>query len=352
MPEKLYKYLLGFYNESDFPSVRKQIKIWSETKPLRGIRVLDATPVFRNTMLKYTALIAAGADLTAVHHPNIPADPEILKLLPEFGIKIHDGQQDYDVIADCAGYFRNISSRYGYAELTRSGLHYYQDAEQPVFSVDSGLLKRFETTLGTGESYLRAMRKLGYSSFAGKRLLIFGGGKVGQGIAWYAAKEKMQVTIADKAEIPVQENISVITESSEIRHAVRSSDYIVSVTGLKDALAEWAQEFAAGSAVIANMGVEDEFGTNLPPERVLNNKMPLNFILEEPTLLRYIDPVFALSNYGLNLLIQQKIPAGINLPQLDFELELINDLRHTSIRDEEIEFILNSAAPFPVFQNL
>ncbi len=339
MTGKLYEYLLDFYDESDFPSVRNQIVRWQAAQPLRGFRVLDAAPVFRNTMLKYTALLAAGAELTVSLHPDIPADPEIVRILPEFGIGLHDGGRAYDVIADCAGCCRAVPSVYGYAELTRSGLHYYKERRQPVLSVDSGLIKRFETMLGTGESYLRAMRHLGYHSFAGKRLLIFGGGKVGQGIAWYAAKEKMQVTIADKMQIQAPENISVITEAEKIRQAIRESDYIVSVTGVKNALSAWTQELSASSALIANMGVEDEFGASLPPDRVLNRKVPLNFILDEPTLLRYIDPVFALSNYALALLVSGRVPAGISLPPPELEQSLIDDLRHTSIREEEIRFI-------------
>lgn len=53
-----------------------------------------------------------------------------------------------------------------------------------------------------------------------------------------------------------------------------------------------------GPALIANMGVEDEFGPEVPAERVLNAKSPLNFVLEEPTHLKYIDPTMALDNYG------------------------------------------------------
>ena len=42
------------------------------------------------------------------------------------------------------------------------------------------------------------------------------------------------------------------------------------------------------------MGVEDEYGETFPADRVLNGKRPLNFLLEEPTQLRYIDATFAL----------------------------------------------------------
>lgn len=57
---------------------------------------------------------------------------------------------------------------------------------------------------------------------------------------------------------------------------------------------EFTQALLEGSAVLANMGVEDEYGEVVPVERVLNNKEALNFILEEPTHLKYIDASLAL----------------------------------------------------------
>ena len=44
---------------------------------------------------------------------------------------------------------------------------------------------------------------------------------------------------------------------------------------------------------------------------MLNNKQPLNFILQEPTLLRYIDPTMALHNQAAVELISGGYTAGI-----------------------------------------
>ena len=59
------------------------------------------------------------------------------------------------------------------------------------------------------------------------------------------------------------------------------------------------------------MGVEDEWGPAVPPDKVLNGKEPLNFILDEPTLLRYIDPTMALHNYAAVQLMQGGTVPGI-----------------------------------------
>ena len=44
------------------------------------------------------------------------------------------------------------------------------------------------------------------------------------------------------------------------------------------------------------MGVEDEYGPHVFETQVLHMKKPLNFILEEPTHLKYIDASLALHN--------------------------------------------------------
>ena len=141
--EKLLRYLLEFYQLSDFPAVAAQIHAWRTTRPLAKLKILDATPIFRNTLVKYLVLLAGGADLTVSAGRDIPCDPEIVKLLPDFGIPVADADtfnETFDAVADCAGRHKDISSRCGYAELTRSGLEYYRNCSQPVFSVDSGVL--------------------------------------------------------------------------------------------------------------------------------------------------------------------------------------------------------------------
>ena len=77
---------------------------------------------------------------------------------------------------------------------------------------------------------------------------------------------------------------------------LRRADLVVTATGRKDAAAPYAADLLAGHAVLANMGVEDEFGPDVPADRVLNAKAPLNFALPDPTRMRYIDPTMALHN--------------------------------------------------------
>ena len=135
----LQTYLSGFYGAEEYPALRVQIDSWSAVRPLAGLSVLDGTPVFRNTMTKYLALLAGGAELTVVLGDGIPHDPEIARLLPEFGIPVLSGEEarrrEFDVVLDCAGVNTAVKSKYGYVELTRSGMYRRACSASPCSSV-------------------------------------------------------------------------------------------------------------------------------------------------------------------------------------------------------------------------
>ena len=51
------------YARIEYPVLARQFADFGRTRPLAGLRVLDATPVFENTLAKHAALAAAGAQL-------------------------------------------------------------------------------------------------------------------------------------------------------------------------------------------------------------------------------------------------------------------------------------------------
>ena len=348
--DKLFEFISKYYSPPEYPALAAQWRRWEKSKPLASAKILDATPVFRNTLVKYAALLAGGADLTITVGKNIPCDPAILEIVPEFGIKVASPEElalsTWDVVADCAGSARCAGSKYGNVELTRSGLEYYKNWKKPVFSADSGVLKKLETILGTGEGFLRAMKQSGFTDFKGKNILVFGGGKVGTGVARYAASAGACVTVADLQPISLPEHIKFLNAShpQSVREAIAGAWCIVSVTGIAGALSQWCDDLAASCAIIANMGVEDEFGTSLPSSRVLNHKSPLNFILEEPTHLKYIDATMALNNYGIVKLLSSDLPAGINFPERKLEKSIVDDIKNGGLIASEMSFITDELA--------
>lgn len=332
--------LNGKYTKQEYPALAEQIEHWGRTKPFRGIGILDATPIFNNTLLKYSALIAAGADLKVGISDKLPHDPSCIDFLNDIGIATvrDDGTlREFDVIMDCGAVFSHVHSRKGYVELTRSGYYGYENSGKPVFMADSGLIKQIETTLGTGEGYFRAMEQLGYDNCDGRLLVVFGSGKVGRGLILYGLRHGARVvTVTDTATAgdigcPVVD----FRDEDAVNNLIATADFIVSATGIGGALSRFAKALDSSKALIANMGVEDEFGAELPAERVLNDKRPLNFILAEPTHLRYIDATMALDNEGALYLLNGNNGSGIIEPPADMEQKLLRTtVEHGAIADE------------------
>jgi adenosylhomocysteinase len=311
------------YGEREYPALLALAREWAQTRPFDGLRVLAATPVFRNTLLQYRALLAGGADLVvgvagsdADDGPSsgaeMPCDPGIVEVLRGNGIPVIGLQEalaletagrGFDLVLDCAGQFSTCHPRFGFVELTRSGVQFYENCEHPVYVADSGIVKRIETCLGTGEGYVRALAQLGHDFDDGKKFVVFGSGKVGQGIVLQLLRSgaKVQVvTDCSRGSSPfLDANDVPVTDCNDldgVAALVRDADFVVTATGVKGALdhPQIVEALLASDAVLANMGVEDEYGPSVPATCVLAEKKPLNFILEEPTHLKYIDASLAL----------------------------------------------------------
>ena len=157
------------YEKNEYPALVALQSEWSETRPFEGLRVLVATPIYRNTMTQYRALVAGGAELlVGLSGMN---DPDVVDFMGEWGVSVvtpaemleaESRGEFVDLVLDCAGPFAGLHPKIGFVELTRSGVQYYKDAKKPVFVADSGIVKRIETSLGTGDGYFRALEKLGF----------------------------------------------------------------------------------------------------------------------------------------------------------------------------------------------
>ena len=312
----------SLYQSAEYPACSEQARVWSRSKPLSGLTVIDATPVFDNTFTKYAALISAGAELIAGIDDVMPRSEDSVAYLRErCGIAVvtpETAPRSVDLVLDCAGAFSRLEPRIGFVELTRSGVEKYRDARRPVFVADAGRIKRIETCLGTGESYFRAMRELGHADWQGRRLVVFGSGKVGTGLITYAHRLGCRTTVVTRPgditpeTARMAERVIAADDKAAIREAVLAADAVVTATGVAGALREScpAEVFMASHALIANMGVEDEFGPELPASRVLEHKRPLNFILHDPTRIDYIDATMALHNAGALHLVEHPELAG------------------------------------------
>ena len=331
------------YRRDEYPALADLMERWEREKPFSGVSVLDATPVFTNTLVKYCALLAGGAKLSIGVGELTPYDPEVIAFLKRLDVPVVSPADcgSFDVILDCAANFAVVPSRCGYVELTRSGVYRYRQMSVPVFFADSGRIKRIETTLGTGEGCLRALRHLNIP-VRDRRALVFGGGKVGLGIAAYLARDGARVSVVDmRRDLQLPAGVTPVdgANAATVAAEIGAAELIVSATGIAGALAQYAEAFRACRAVIANMGVEDEYGPDVPAERVLNNKRPLNFILDEPTHLKYIDPTMALSNAGALELLLGRVGNGINPPDAAMENGILEIVRRDGCIAEELNML-------------
>ena len=378
------------YEKNEYPALAALESEWTHTRPFDGFRVLVATPIYRNTMTEYRALVAGGATLLVGFSGM--NDPDVVDFMREWGVPVvtpaemleaESRGEFVDLVLDCAGPFAVLHPKIGFVELTRSGVHYYKNAEKPVYVADSGIVKRIETSLGTGDGYFRALEKLGFGGdFEGKKLLVFGSGKVGSGIALQGVRRGCNVTVvtdlkrgqsqtanSENAEhfaaletMPAGDFSAVLEQNdvavvdchgyATVASLIENSDFVVTATGVKNALAapELTEALLSTKATLANMGVEDEYGEAVPAEKVLNDKGPLNFILEEPTHLKYIDTSLALHAALAERLVQEAatledssdaVPsaensAGLRFPPQEIEQRLLTIAIQNGIIGPEI----------------
>ena len=87
------------------------------------------------------------------------------------------------------------------------------------------------------------------------------------------------------------------------------------------------------------MGVEDEYGAGVPAGRVLEAKRPLNFILKDPTRMKYIDATMALHNEGAVILASGKMPSGLIEPDDATEERLLSICRKNGTISDELDYI-------------
>ena len=341
--KSILEYIRDTYREDEYPALIVQRQEWETAQPLRGIRILDGTPLFANTLLKYVPLLAAGAELTAATHDAIPYDPAMLPLLEQWGLRhVHnDRSGEYDCILDCGGVHACLAPKYGFGELTRSGYYHYQQCSQPVILVDDSRIKAIETCLGTGDGFLRGMKQLGYTDLRSRRIVVFGYGKVGRGIAFYANREGAEVLVVDNPGTQVQPGIELISryDREAVLETVRNAWCVVTATGIRHAMCGngAAEEILRGDQLVAAMGVEDEWGNELPPERILNRNVPLNFMLKEPTRLRYIDPTMALLNAAAAELLKGGLPSGIQKIAPEVENHLWQAVEREGLITDELK---------------
>ena len=86
------------------------------------------------------------------------------------------------------------------------------------------------------------------------------------------------------------------------------------------------------------MGGADEIGEKFSGKRILFDKNPINFAIDEPTTLRYIDPILYAHNLSIDLLIDGRVKIGYHPFPDAFSMDIIE--RWVNFHNENIDQIL------------
>ncbi|MBS0351040.1 MAG: hypothetical protein JSR33_07635 [Proteobacteria bacterium] len=340
---------------------------WSRRQPLQGKTVLLNMHLTTITLMVIEILRQSQARLEVIVAPELAQQVSARQAVLQAGIPLleqipeHKRHGYYDIIYDCGAGMRKLTPRLGMVELTQTQPDWYADLDFPVITVDQSLTKSVETGLGTGDSVVRLIYQLAREAltltancskenivnnpfywqllfsllqvnqlFSAHRFIIFGYGKVGSGIAQAlenAGTPKQNIFIVEvelaaylqtiRSGYPglwLNEDFHLSQSIQRIKSLLPQSWAVITATGQAGALSRYfKQEDFVRVPLLLNMGTYDEFGQGFAPERILNNKKPANFMLEYPTEVRYLDPIFSLFlQGGEELLDNSKLAPGLN----------------------------------------
>lgn len=106
-------------------------------------------------------------------------------------------------------------------------------------------------------------------------MVVIGYGKVGRGIVLHALKRRLNIIVANVEEklLPLP-SVSWVraTDGEALTNTVRHAFCAVTVTGRRHALSGLIDPamLSFSGVLLANMGVEDEWGPEIPKDRLLN----------------------------------------------------------------------------------
>ncbi|MBN2502592.1 MAG: hypothetical protein JXB38_17560 [Anaerolineales bacterium] len=306
--------------KQSLPVLRALTERYADEKPFAGLKVALGYLLVRNSMIVFEAVWRGGAEIVIADAFASPATAPVLADLARYDVPVYSVEQaveQTDLYMDINCVLGRVKAPAAAVEITRTGVHHYEQIACPVVSADNCRAKKIEGFFGTGNSFGRAWNQLRPGdSLAGKRSVQFGYGKIGRGVAFQIRKAGMAVTVVDpspaaRAKAEADGFVALDFEAvPALQKALGQADVIISVTSIPDihsASEVPAAWFRANRPVLVNLGAQDEFGADFADAEILGGReIPLNFHLAQPTLNRYVDPPLAAHVLALETLVQQR----------------------------------------------
>ncbi len=293
-------------------------------RPFAGRTVVFGHLLVWNSIVVAEALWRGGARLIFTDAHASPATRSVTELLRQLEVAVwpvDEAVRRGDLFFDVGAVLGRQRTPAAAAEVTRTGVLHYRTIPCPVVSADDCRAKLIEGFFGTGDSFLRAWRQFRPSDpLPGKRLALFGYGKIGRGVAHHTRRAGMQVTVIDLKPSVCRraqaEGFAALpaTDGRRLRRTLARADVVIAVTGQPGVIgrtipATWLR---ASNPALVNLGAEDEYGPQFAEEEILGGRrVPFNFHLEEPTLNRYVDPPLAAHLLALEAAVCQPDSEGV-----------------------------------------
>lgn len=324
-----------YFSSKDIFLLTSLINKLEKEKPYLGLRIIYNAHMTLSSLLQIEALVASGAEVITTIGDGLRCDPLVIETLRKANVPFIPFNELQGTRCDfaldcCAKLLGRIQPTYGVVELTQTGVVKYSNTklDYPVISVDDTKVKTIETLFGTGDGFVRGFRQAVHSGLHHKKFVLFGYGKVGQGIVRALSGLTEKIIIIEQDKEKVQEAILAgcvaysIADKEIVQRQLAEAFCVVTATGEKGMISSHFERHDITAKYLANMGSEDEWGDKFSVEDVLNKKSAINFCLEQPTRVLFLDPIFYAQNTALDILLKQNLTKKVHAfpPELDLEI--------------------------------
>ncbi len=338
------------------------IEEYRQTKPFNDVSIAIAHVLVPNTLPMIVAMIYGGADIVVTNCCPPTLDESVIEFLNKIECNIDldlKSAEKYDYAVDCGGYFAEHLPKIGSIEVTRSGIHKYNEIIQSnpnfdvqVVSADDSKCKLIETFIGNPIAVLKGIETFVDPNveeyLRNRSVAIMGFGKIGSGLARLFRKYT-DVLVLDINPKIIKKAVSLgfktfLITDDLIKNtlAVKNYSILMSATGFPNAITSNFKKTEMNFDLCLNIGAVDEFGDDYKEDEVFMSKdKPFNFNLNPPTENLYIDPILAAHVDGLRYLVQNNLKSGMqNLPEsVDTRiLELFKKYNDIDISDIDLYF--------------
>jgi adenosylhomocysteinase len=246
---------------------------FAKERPFAGVRMGCSLHVTAETAVLVRALMAGGAEVALCAPNPLSTQDDVADALAADGASVHarHGEDPSHGLAavvesapqltmdDGADLIASLAAEdlIGATEETTTGVIRARSVEVrfPVIAVNEGRAKDlFDNRYGTGQSTLDGILRATNVLIAGRRVVVIGYGRCGQGVAARAAGAGAQVVVCEVDPLRALEAAMDGYEVLPAADAARAGDIFVTASGSRDALRREHFEVMKDGALLANAG--------------------------------------------------------------------------------------------------